>query len=44
MQFYEINIRQVMIFRLYIVRNKHEMTEISHQTREKSQVLTQVLE
>ena len=44
MQFYEINIKQTMTFRLYIVYNKHEMMEIRNQTREKSQVLSQELE
>ena len=39
MQFYEINICQVMIFRLYTVYNKHEMLKIDSQTREKLQVL-----
>ena len=43
MQFYEINIFQVMIFRLYAVYNKHEMLKNGNQTREKSQVLSQVL-
>ena len=42
--FYEINIYQVMIFRLYTVYTNHEMTKISNQTREKLQVLSQVLE
>ena len=44
MHFYEINICQVMIFRLYNVYNKHEMLKIVNQTGEKSQVLLQVLE
>ena len=44
MQFCEINVCQVLIFRLYIVYNKHEMIKISSETREKSQVLSQVLE
>ena len=39
MQFCEINVYQVMIFRLYTVYSKHEMMEISNQTREKPQVL-----
>ena len=43
MQFCEINIRQVMMFRLYTVYNKHEMKENGNQTTEKSQVLSQVL-
>ena len=33
-----------MIFRLYIVYNKHEMKKIGNQTTEKSQVLLQMLE
>ena len=33
-----------MIFRLYSVYNKNEMIKIGNQTREKSQVLSQVLE
>ena len=44
MQLYEINIYQVMIFGLYAMYNKHNMIEIGNQTREKLQVLTQVLE
>ena len=44
MQFYEINIYQIMIFRLYKVYNKLEMIKIDSQTTEKSQVLLQVLE
>ena len=44
MQFYEINICQVMIFRLHTVHNKHQMIKIGNQIREKSQVLLQVLE
>ena len=39
MQFYEINISQVMIFWLYTVYNKHEIIKIDNQTREKSQEL-----
>ena len=39
MQFYEINVCQVMIFRLYTAYDKHEMIKIDNQTREKSQVL-----
>ena len=41
---HEINICQVMIFRLYTAYNKHEMIKVGDQTREKSQELTQVLE
>ena len=44
MQFYEINICQVMVFGPYTVFKKHEMIKIGNQTREKSQVLLQVLE
>ena len=44
MQFYEINICQIMIFKLYIVDNKYELIKIGNHTREKSQVLSQVLE
>ena len=42
--FYEIHICQVMIFRLCTVYNKHQLIKIDNQTREKSQVLSQVLE
>ena len=41
---YEINICQVMNCALYTVYNKHEMIKIDNQTKEKSQVLSQVLE
>ena len=44
MQFHEVNICQIMIFRLYTFYNEHEMTKIVNQTRENSQVLSQVLE
>ena len=44
MQFYEINIFQAMIFGLYTVYNKHDVTVIGNQTIEKSQILSQVLE
>ena len=44
LQFFEINICQVMIFRLYTVYNKHEIIKIDSQTREKSQVLSQYLD
>ena len=44
MQFYEMNIYQVMILRLHTVYNKHEMIQIGNQITEKSQVLYQVLE
>ena len=43
MQFHEENICKVMMFRLYIVHNKLEMVKIGIQTREKWQVLSQVL-
>ena len=39
MQFYEINICQVIILRLTTVYNNYEMIKISNQTRQKSQVL-----
>ena len=44
MQFYEINIYQVMIFKLDTVHNKHEMLKIGNQARQKSQVLSQLHE
>ena len=44
MQFYEINVCQVMIFRLYIIYNKYEMIKIGNQTGEKLQIFSQVLE
>ena len=44
MQFYEINNSQIIIFRFYIIYNKREIIKISNQTREKSQILSQVLE
>ena len=34
--FYEINICHVMIFSLYAIYSKHEMTKIGNQTSEKS--------
>ena len=43
-QFYEMNICQIMIFKLHTVYNKCEMIKIGNQTRVKSQVLSQVLE
>ena len=33
-----------MIFKLYTEYNKHEMIKIGNETREKSQVLSQVIE
>ena len=44
MQLLEMNLWQVMIFRLYILYNKHKMIKIGTQNREISQVLSQVLE
>ena len=44
MQFYEISICQVLIFKLYTVYNNYEMIKIGDQISEKSQVLSQVLE
>ena len=38
MQFYEINIRNVIILKLYTVCNKHDMIQIIKITREKSKV------
>ena len=35
-QFYEINICQVMIFRFYIFYNKHQMIKIGNKTRKKN--------
>ena len=44
MQFYELNVCQVMILRLYTVYNKSEMIKPGNQNREKSQALSQVVE
>ena len=44
MQLYDINICQIMIFRLYTVYNKDDDDKIRDQTREKSHVLSQVFE
>ena len=44
MQFCEINDFQVMIFRLNTVYDENEMIKICNQTREKAQVLSQVLQ
>ena len=44
MKFYERNICQVMIVRLCTVHNKHDDDKIGDETREKSQVLPQVIE
>ena len=43
MQIYEIN-NQVMIFKSYTVYNEHDAIKIDIQTREQSQVLSQVFE
>ena len=42
MQFYEINICQIMIYRLYTVYKKHQMTKIGNQAKENSKVSSQV--
>ena len=39
LQFFEINICEITIFRLYTVYSKHEIIKIGNQTVEKSQVL-----
>ena len=44
MGFPEMNICKVMMFRTYIFYNNHKMIKIGNQTREKSQVLPQVIE
>ena len=44
MQLHEMNLWQVMIFRLYILYNKHKMIKIGTKNREISQVLSQVLD
>ena len=44
MQLHEMNLWQVMIFRLYILYNKHKMIKIGTQNIEISQALSQVLE
>ena len=44
MQFYEINFSQVMNLMLYTFHNKHGEIQIGNQKREKSQVLSKVLE
>ena len=43
MQFYKINICQVMIFRLRIVYNMYEMIKIGSQFIETSQVFANIL-
>ena len=44
MQFYEMYICQVLIFRFYTVYNKRDMIKFGNETTEKSHVLSQVLE
>ena len=44
MQVYKLNFSQGMFFKFYTVYNKHEMIKMGNQTREKSQVFSQVLE
>ena len=44
MQFCEISICQVVIFKIYIFYNKHELIKIYNQAGEKSEVLSQGLE
>ena len=44
MEFYEINICQFMVSKLYTAYNKNEMTKNSNQTKEISHILPQVLE
>ena len=39
MKFYEINVREAMIFRLHTVYNKHEIIKIGNQARKKLQVV-----
>ena len=39
-----MNFCQDMIFRVYSIYNKHEKIKIGNKTREKSQVVSQVLE
>ena len=39
MQFYELNISQVMMFKFYAVYNKQEIIKTGNETREKLQVL-----
>ena len=43
MQFYEINISQVKIYRLFTAYKKHGMVKIGNKTREKLLVVSQVL-
>ena len=44
MKFYEINICEVMISRIFTVYDKSEMIKIGKQIIEKLQVLSQVIE
>ena len=44
MQFHEINFCQIMIFELDTVYGKNWMLKMSNQSREKSQVFSQVVE
>ena len=44
MQFEEMNIYQVMIFRLYTLYNKHEILKIDNQTRKKLQAIFHMFE
>ena len=44
MQFYEILICQIKFFKLYTQNNKYEIIKIDYETKEKSQVLSQLLE
>ena len=39
MQFYEMNICQVMIFKLYIIYKKYDIIKVGNQNKENSQVL-----
>ena len=38
MQFYEINICQIVIFKVYSAYNKHEIMNIGNKTREKPEI------
>ena len=40
MQFYEINVSQIKILKLYAVYNNHKIIQFSNQTREKFHVLS----
>ena len=44
MEFYEKNNYKVVIFKFYTVYKLHEIVKIGNQIREKSQVLSQMLE